>query len=190
MKYYKIALIAFVATTILTSVSCTKEKVDPIIPNEEELITTVIYTLVDTVAHDTAIFTFRDLDGDGGDAPVINNDTLNANATYIGSIQLLNESASPAENITSEILEEAEDHQFFYGIQSILNAQVSYRDSDANGNPLGIKTTLESGEACIGVLRIVLRHEPDKYADGVPEGDITNAGGETDIEVDFEVSIE
>jgi hypothetical protein len=31
---------------------------------------------------------------------------------------------------------------------------------------------------------------PDKYAAGVSEGDISNAGGETDIEVSFQVIIE
>ena len=36
----------------------------------------------------------------------------------------------------------------------------------------------------------MLRHEPDKSAAGVSSGDITNAGGETDIEVSFNVIIE
>ena len=190
MKKNKLLLLPILAVALITSISCTKEKEDPIIPNEGELITTVIYTLIDTVSLDTAIFTFRDIDGDGGIAPIIHNDTINANSSYLGSLQLLNESVSPSINITSEILNEGEEHQFFYGIQSLLNAQVEYRDSDALGNPIGLKTTFISGETCIGVLRVILRHEPDKYGEGVSDGDITNAGGETDIEVDFEISIQ
>ena len=34
-----------------------------------------------------------------------------------------------------------------------------------------------------GELQVVLRHEPDKFGANVSAGDITNAGGETDIEV-------
>jgi hypothetical protein len=37
---------------------------------------------------------------------------------------------------------------------------------------------------------VTLRHEPDKGAAGVSGGDITNAGGDTDIEVTFPVVIE
>ena len=37
---------------------------------------------------------------------------------------------------------------------------------------------------------ITLRHEPAKTATGVSGGDITNAGGETDIEVVFDVTVE
>lgn len=190
MKKYKSVFLVLIAIALITSASCSKEKEDPVIPNEGELITTVIYLLVDTVALDTAIFTFRDIDGDGGNPPIINNDTINPNATYLGSLQLLNESVSPSINLTSEIINEGTEHQFFYGIQSLLNAQVNYRDSDALGNPIGLKSTLISGESCIGVLRIVLRHEPDKFGEGVSEGDPSNAGGETDIQVDFDVSIQ
>ena len=37
---------------------------------------------------------------------------------------------------------------------------------------------------------MTLRHEPAKDASGVAAGDITNAGGETDIEVTFDVTVE
>jgi hypothetical protein len=41
-----------------------------------------------------------------------------------------------------------------------------------------------------GSLTIILRHEPDKSAPGVSEGDIANAGGETDIQLNFELIIQ
>ena len=40
-----------------------------------------------------------------------------------------------------------------------------------------------------GTITVILRHEPDKDASGVSNGDITNAGGETDIEVVFNVEV-
>ena len=65
-----------------------------------------------------------------------------------------------------------------------------YTDADDNGNPIGILTTLTTGEVGSGNLRIVLRYGPNKNADGVFSGDITNAGGETDIEVVFPITIQ
>ena len=37
---------------------------------------------------------------------------------------------------------------------------------------------------------VVLRHLLDKFAEGVADGDITNAGGDTDVEVSFPIVIE
>lgn len=41
-----------------------------------------------------------------------------------------------------------------------------------------------------GDLKIVLLHEPNKDAEGVSAGDITNAGGDTDVEVTFALGLE
>ena len=67
---------------------------------------------------------------------------------------------------------------------------VNYTDEDSNENPIGIATSVETGAASNGTLTIVLRHEPIKAAENVATGDITNAGGETDIEVQFDIVIE
>lgn len=182
-KYlFAIPLIAVVSLT-----SC--EKDDPEVPNEEELITTVTYTLTPTGGGSAVEFQFQDLDGDGGNAPVITNGTLEANTTYTGSITLLNEAETPAEDITEEVEEEAEEHQLFFTVAT-ANATVVYTDADGNGNPIGLATTVTTGDASTGTLTVTLRHEPDKGATDVSDGDITNAGGETDIEVTFDVTIQ
>lgn len=170
---------------ILVSMSC--EKKDPVIPNEEELITTLTYTLIPTTGGQPIVFEFKDLDGDGGIAPLITSGTLAPNSVYTGYLQLLNEIDN--EDITSEIKEESEEHQFFFTFSG-LNADVDYTDTDGDGNPLGLNTTLTTGAVSNGQLTITLRHEPNKSAAGVRNGDLTNAGGETDIEVTFDVSIE
>lgn len=171
---------------ILMATSCEK---DPEVPNEEELITTLIYTLTPVGGGTPVVFSFKDLDGDGGLAPVIQQDTLEALALYNGSVQLLNESESPAEDITAEVMEEDEDHQFFYAFSNV-NASSVYTDMDSNMNPVGIGTLVSTGTASEGTMTITLRHLPDKFAAGVSNGDITNAGGETDIEVTFQVKAE
>jgi len=166
--------------------SCDK---DPEVPNEEELITTLIYTLSPIDSGEVVVFSFRDADGDGGLDPVIVQGVLQANTTYNGLIQLLNESVSPVEDITTEVEEEAEDHQFFYTFSDGMVTH-TYTDQDANGKPVGISTRLTAGTASQGMMTIVLRHLPDKTASGVSEGDVTNAGGETDIEVSFLLMVE
>lgn len=163
------------------------EKDAPFIPNEEELITTFTYTLTANGA-DPVTMQFSDLDGEGGNAPTITGGTLATNTTYTGTLDLLNEAASPTENITEEIMEEDEDHQFFYAVTG-LDLTIAYADMDANNQPLGLSTSLTTGAEGSGNLIITLRHEPNKSAAGVAAGQLENAGGETDIEVTFPVTI-
>lgn len=100
----------------------------------------------------------------------------------------MNESESPAEDITEEIEEEDDEHQFFF-TSSVGGWSVSYDDADGEGNPVGLATKLTTTGAGSGSLTVILRHEPDKSASGVAGGSITNAGGETDIEVTFDVEV-
>jgi len=169
---------------------CFSCKKDPVLPNPEELITTLIYTLTPTGSQGSVVvMTFRDLDGDGGNAPLITysgpgGDSLVTGVTYTGVIELLNESASPITNITEEIEAEDEDHQFFYTING-MHATIEYSDQDDSGFPVGLNTTMTAAGPGNGNIKIILRHLPDKGAAGVSDGLIQNAGGETDIEVTF-----
>jgi len=163
--------------------ACKKE--DPIIPNEEELITTVIYRLEPLGTGDVVELKFQDLDGDGGNPPVITNPPLQANMTYQGSIKFLNELEDPAEDITEEVEAEGLEHQIFYVVDP-LKVDIQYVDQDLDNNPLGILTSLSTGAATTGDLTIILRHEPKKPNDGTPE----DAGGETDIEVTFQLTVQ
>lgn len=164
--------------------SCNDDDPEPV--NEEELITDLIYTLTPRDGGDVVTLRFSDPDGDGGEDPDITTEPLTANKIYDGSIQVL----GPDENITEEIEEEEEEHQFFFQVGEGLQLVINYSDQDGNGNPVGLETIAASGDAGNGTLTITLRHEPDKNADGVSDGDISNAGGETDIEVTFDIEIE
>jgi len=185
MNNFKILFIALMAIALLTMTSCGDDDVD--IPIEPEVITTLNYTL--TGGGTTVTLSFLDPDGDGGNAPTITSGTLAANTTYSGSIELLNESdPDDVEDITEEVAEEDEEHQFFF--QTTGGISVDYDDADADGNPLGLANTLTTGAAGDGSVTITLRHEPNKGGDGVAEGNIANAGGETDIEVTFDVTVQ
>lgn len=185
MQKNNILFIGLVLFTILFS-SCEKT---PIIPNDEEVITTLRYSLSPSNGGTPVVLTFQDLDGDGGNAPTITDGALEANQTYTGTLTLLNEAADPAEDISIEVKEENLDHQFFFE-STVGGLTVQYNDTDDDGNPLGLSSTLTTTAAGAGVLTITLRHEPNKLASGVNNGDISNAGGETDIEVNFNIDVQ
>ena len=189
--------VQFLSTAIFASAlifSCSSDDdAAPLPVVEEEVITTMTITLQPSDGGVDVVLQTRDIDGDGPDEAVLTIvGELDANTEYSGSIVLLNETEDPAENMTGEIEEEDLAHQFFYTIGSGLNASTEYEDEDssAEGNPIGLSFTLTTTAASSGDITFTLRHEPVKSADGVANGDITNADGETDITATFTVTIE
>lgn len=161
---------------------------DPEPENEEELITTLEMTFSPVGGGADVVFSVFDEDGDGPAAPEYTNGTLEADTEYNVAIEVRND--EEGEDITAEVREEDAEHQFFFGTTSGLNLEFAYDDADDNGNPVGLSTIFRTGAASSGSLQVELRHEPDKSADGVANGNPTNAGGETDIQVTFDVVIE
>lgn len=189
MKHtFRFSAILILTIPILLLTACQKDD-DPVIPNEEELITTLILTMAPSGGGDPVIWSFRDLDGDGGQNPVIVTEPLSVNTEYSTTVQLLNETETPAEDITEEVRMEQEEHQFFYVASAGTDLIAVYNDQDANGNPVGLQTTISTGTAGSGTLTVTLIHLPDKTAPGVAVGLPDQAGGETDIEVVFDVEI-
>lgn len=185
-NFSKIGLLLLSVTVLF---SCSDSN-DPEIVNEEEVITTLIATLTPQGGGTAVILTSRDLDGNGPNDPVESvNGNLSANTTYTGEIQVLNELENPAEDITLEVKEEADEHQFFITPSNNI-ATIMYTDSDGNGDPIGVEFTLTTGAAGSGNLTITLKHEPNKAGVGVSDGDITNAGGETDVERTFSITVQ
>lgn len=184
-KYF---LIALVLVAGIVSTSCSNDDDNtPEVVNEEEVITTVTLTLTPAGGGANIVLQSEDLDGEGPNAPIVTvSGNLQANTTYSGVVVFANETVSPPDNITLEVIEEAEEHQVFYITSGGLNLTASYSDTDSNGNPLGVAITLETGAASSGQLNVVLRHEPNKPNDGT----LADAGGESDVDVSFSVTIE
>lgn len=161
----------------------------PTIENEPETITDLVITFQPTggTAGASVVMTFSDPDGPAGaDGTARVNGTLTANTTYRGIVSVQNNmDPNVPINVSAEILNEADEHQYFYQVGGGLNLNVSYSDQDQDGNPLGQDITAQTGTASTGSLTVILRHEPNKDADGVRDGRIANAGGETDIQVTF-----
>lgn len=167
--------------------ACNDQEV--IIENQEELITSLILRLEPLSGGSALEFSFSDIDGDGGEEPVINSPVLPSGTEFDATLILLDESGAFAEDVTIEIQEEAEDHQVFY-IAENADLDVAYLDQDADGNPIGVRTRMTTGVPGSGTLQVILRHEADKFASGVDQGLIENAGGETDIQVSFDLIIQ
>jgi hypothetical protein len=172
---------------IICLFSCTKD--DPIIPNEEEIITSVIYTLFPKDGGTPILFSYRDLDGDGGNPPIITEAILLKNQSYIGKIELFNELVNPPKNISQEVLAEAEEHQFFY-VSNLNYLEIKYNDQDKNGLPIGLETIVNTNVSGNSALKIILKHQPNKTGINVSSGSIINAGGETDLEITFNINVQ
>ncbi|HSI91304.1 MAG TPA: hypothetical protein VK927_09315 [Adhaeribacter sp.] len=153
--------------------------------HEGELITTLTLTMTDSAnTADVVTATFRDSDGVGGNPPTIfNSIDLKADKTYHTSITVLDESKSPAQDITAEIANEKDEHQFFFTPSGGVTLLVKYLDFDSKNLPVGLQTKIKTGAPSSGKLRVTLKHQPGTKNNSI-------ATGETDIEVDFPATVQ
>ncbi|MDZ4838810.1 MAG: hypothetical protein SGJ04_02265 [Bacteroidota bacterium] len=176
-------LIFTIATAFLIT-ACEKDITTPPKPNETELITTCILTLTDSAnASNVVKATFRDPDGEGGNAATqFDSIRLKANTTYNTQIVLLDESKSPADTISKEILKEQNDHQFFFN--NTTGLQIIYADKDTNtpSLPVGLSTIWRTTSPSAGTVTVILKHQP-----GTKKGN--QADGDTDIELKYNTVI-
>ena len=163
--------------------SCKDDNDDPEPEDENELITTVEYTLTPIGGGQAVTATWRDIDGQGGNAPTISTLTLAPNKRYTGSIRFLDETKTPVENTTDEVREESYEHLVVYTLNPTSLMTITRTDKDRNNLEVGLSTTVQTGAAASGSLRIQLRHQP-----GAKDG--TEAPGSDDANVTFPVVLQ
>lgn len=177
---------------LLAFVACKEESPsDPGNGNDQELITKVILTLTENGTSNVVTATFNDPDGDGGTAPTIGSLTLKAGSAYTGKIELKDESKNPAEDLTEEVKEEADAHQFFYTPQGALAGRitVTITDKDNKNLPVGLEfaVAVSAGAAVTGSaansLNVSLSHFEGTAKNG------TSRSAETDVEINFPVNV-
>ncbi|MBI1266680.1 MAG: type 1 periplasmic binding fold superfamily protein [Cryomorphaceae bacterium] len=184
MKTFKLPITILVM--ILGIVGCKKDKDEvetPPIVNEEEVITTVklMFTDIDGMAADTEAV-FRDPDGEGGQSPDIFDDiVLAAGTTYQCTILLLNETVTPIDTISNEVLAEGDEHLFCFDVAG-ADATIVRTDTDGTYE-IGLESQWTTGLASQGTVTVVLKHQP-----GIKDG--TCGIGETDVEVVFDATIQ
>lgn len=164
---------------------CKKDDKAP--ENEEELITTVKLTFIEVGnSSNTTTFTFKDADGPGGAAPSLNQQiNLSPNKQYNCTISVLDESKTPTEDITAEIIAEANDHQFYFAPNGV-NITINGLNNDPLGRPLGVTSVWTTGAAgAAGTVKVTLKHKP-----GAKGSNDAVTVGETDIEIDFAARVQ
>lgn len=182
----KITKLTLLLLAMMTSFSACQKDDDDVDDHddhdhEEELITSLELIFTDESSK-TTTFRFADPDGDGGNGPTeFDTIVLAANSTYTLDIELLNESESPAEDLTHEVEEEGDEHLFCF---TASGADVTVTAFDSDGTyAIGLNSSVATGDAGTGTLTVALKHQP-----GVKDGTCTP--GETDIEVAFPIKIQ
>ncbi len=182
-------LTVFAAAAALLFAACKKEKNETPTENANEEITTVKLTFTNAAnAADKVVATWKDLTGN----PVIDKVTLKANTTYNLSTELFDERKNPADTITNEIEEEADEHRLFHLFFSKANANVADSlntvatvtplDKDGHNLPIGLEVSVATKGAFTGYLRMVVRHQP-----GNKNG--SYGPGTTDVLTEFPLEI-
>jgi hypothetical protein len=182
MKKNLPTLLGIAALFSLMILSCGKD--ETAIDGDGELITTLRVTMTEAGSTGSQVFTFRDVDGPGGQNPsAFDSIIVNANRSYSVALQFLNESVSPAVDITPEVVAEANDHQVYFEPAGVV-INVLNPNLDGIGLPLGTTSTWNAGAAGTGRMKITLKHKPGTKAAGDPV-----SKGETDVEVEFNVRL-
>lgn len=180
--------LSILSLSLLFLSACKKDDNDVTKPNdinEGELITTVKFIVTDTDSPFTQYeFQYRDADGIGGNPPSIDTIKLKENKNYSVQLLLLDESKTPFDTISNEVLEESKDHLFVYELGSD-SVSITINDFDDNNPPLplGLISTWSTNSSISTTLKLTLKHQP-----GIKNGDPVR--GETDVEVVMPLSVE
>ena len=178
---------------------------NPVEDNEEELINRVELSFTSD-GGDSSVAVWDDPLGDGN--PTIDGVELVSGESYAVSVAFLNTLSDPPEDITEEVLEEADEHQVFMTGASVVGpaapdsgsalVEHEYADEDPDGLPLGLDNTwivLAEGE---GDFTVTLRHLPvedgqvsktDDLAETVAVNGFGGIPGDTDVQVNFSLAV-
>lgn len=154
---------------LVTASSCDGDDPDPELPKEEVHSARLVLDIEGVkTGYATATYT-------PGSTPSIE---LLANKTYVGTLTLFNKAG---DDITSEIVAEADSHEVFY--EATGGITVTKTDQDSKGRPLGLVSSIKTTNAGQATMKIRLMHQPKKGATSDP----TN--GETDLDMTVNVLV-
>ena len=180
---------------------------DPVKEDTPELITKATLTFTPTDGGTAVVVTASDPDGEGvQDITVDGPISLAKDKNYVLALALINELAQPSEpgyDISAEVEEEGDEHQFFFswtndvfsnptGNGNIdnrndhINYTGDFNSRDVNNRPLGLTTTWTAAAGTSsGVFRVLLKHQPDL------KSDVSDSNtGETDLDLSFTINVQ
>jgi hypothetical protein len=190
--------------SVITIIGCsTEDDVAPEEENEVEVFTDVTLIFTNTADNsDVVRASAQDPDGTGiQELQILDAITLAADTEYTLTYEILN-GLDPAdiENIGDEILEEDNEHQFFFSFTENVFSDpigngnidaaadpINYNDADENGNPVGLSSawTTAGTASSEGSFTVRLQHQPD-----VKTATSGSNDGDTDFELTFALNIE
>ena len=176
--------------------------------HEHEVMTTITLTFSPESGGDDLVFSWADPEDDG--SPVIDDIMLADGENYDVAMSVFNELEEPAEEVTPEILDEADQHQVFFtgsavqgpatGMNASAVVEHEYADQDEGELPLGLSNRIDAQLGTgSGELIVTLRHMPPEsgeavkvagLAEDVAEGGFGSIGGANDIQVTFPLTVE
>lgn len=187
MKKIIITVAAIAASMILVN-SCKKDEqnVQPPEP-DNEVITTVQLKAVNAAdSTDTVTAKWVKLNPADTSAPDLSHAVMNLkkSAVYNVSVSFLDETQSPAGDITAEVRDRANYHLVCFTPASGLNVVVAATDRDTHtpALPVGLSNTFTTGAVSSGALRVQLHHQPT-----LKTGDCSL--GSIDADVSFTVNV-
>jgi len=205
-KFKNYSLLATLALAVSVT-SCKKDEDLPVLPpaeeNNPEIFTDIKLIFTDTNnASNVVEARAQDLDGIGTqELEVLDSIVLSTNTTYRLTYEIFNKlGGEPGEDIGAEILEEDNEHQFFFtfsndaftnptgnGNIDTASDPIAYDDKDENGIPVGLKTlwTTSSTTLTDGTFTVKLQHQPNvkTATSGATDGD-------TDFNLTFDLDIQ
>ncbi len=182
----KIAGILVVAGGIILALNgCKKDEtaVSPPLPGNEFLTTVQLVVTNTADATDVQTVSVKQLP----DQPVDNSKaalTLKKNAVYTVQVKFLDETKTPAGNVTDDISTRRNYHLICFVVSGGAYLTVVRTDQDTNTPALqvGLQDKFTTGAASTGSINVQLRHQPN-----AKNGDCTP--GSTDADVNYPVTI-
>lgn len=181
-------ILSLISLTFLNSCKKSDDASHPHDHASQEQITTLIlrgFNKANPTNSKYVVFAkWEDLDGEGGNAPLIDSLILDTGISYSMDILLLDKTKTPYDTVSNEIIERGDIHQFFYTPSpTLLDKLIIERLDKDNKNPalpIGIQTqwnVLAKPSYTLpvsGTVNIVLSHyhSTPKTAIRSPESDI------------------
>jgi hypothetical protein len=190
--------------SVITIIGCsTEDDIAPEEENEVEVFTDVTLIFTNTADNsDVVRASAQDPDGTGiQELQILDAITLAADTEYTLTYEILNAlDPTDVENIGDEILEEDNEHQFFFSFTENVFANptgngnidtaadpINYNDADENGNPVGLSSawTTSSTASSGASFTVRLQHQPD-----VKTATSGSNDGDTDFALTFDLNIQ
>ena len=177
-KILKKAYILYLPLVVLLVNSCSKDDPDGI--NEQEFISNVIISVTSPDG------TLQTIDWDLSET---NMETINlkVNSNYNVGLSFENRSdPTDIEDVTLEIIDEADEHQVFFEFADVSVDVTSASDDTKDGSRgVLLKSVWNASSTGSGIVRVYLIHQPTNFNATTREG----LGGFNDVAIDIPVTI-